>query len=171
MSVEVKLGNGGSARVTPAGSGTFDITITNGARIQEYTEAFVTNVATTLDNFIVSHSADIAERFNILAEDGTTTLDLFGLNGAVISTDTASVGATAVTTEVSFDAGSITSTAVASAKSITLNLGNATADVVTVTVLNASDLAKFKQDLALFRQVSGVGGTVSPSVACKGSIA
>jgi hypothetical protein len=171
MSVNVKLGSGGDSEVTPAGSGTFDITITNGSRVKAYTEAFDSDVETTIDNFLVSHATDIAERFTILAEDGTTTLDLFGLNGAIISSATAAVGATTVTTEVEFDAGSITTTKVASAKSMTLNLGNASVDVVTVTVLNAVDLAKFKQDLALFRQVASLGGTVSPSVACKGAIA
>lgn len=173
----IVLGKGGSLEVTPAGSGTFDITITNGGRSTEYTEAFDTSVAVTIANFISSHASNIADEWGILVEDGTTTLDLFGLDGAVITSDTATVGSTTVTTEIAFAVETVVSTAVAGANSLTINLntgGSGSGDVVTATFLDAAGLEKF-QTVTMRQAITSSGkdgnGLFKPSVANKGAIA
>ena len=56
-------------------NGNLVLTVTDGetAYTKDYTEAFDTNVATTIDNFITSHAADLLSTFGITVTDGTTT--------------------------------------------------------------------------------------------------
>lgn len=81
------LNGGGRIKVTPAGSGAFDVTIDG----IEYTQAFNTNVASTIDDFVSDHADTIKAAHGIFLVDGTTTLDLNNAKGSVVTSGTATV--------------------------------------------------------------------------------
>lgn len=63
-----------------------DIAVTIGS--VTYTTASAADVATTIDNFILEHGFDL-NQIGILASDGDTTLDLYGVGGQSISSTNA----------------------------------------------------------------------------------
>ena len=81
MSGFITFNGAGLTKVTPDSTASLIVTINN----KTYTEAFDTNVATTIDNFITSFGKIISQEHDMLTVDGTTTLDLYGSSGATIT--------------------------------------------------------------------------------------
>lgn len=135
----------GRIQVTPAGSGAFDVTIDG----EEYTQAFDTNVATTIDNFISSHEATIKQVHDIFLVDGTSTLDLQNVGSSVVSSDTATVADKDVDQKQMAEMKDASFAAVTDA-TITINLNEnvaAAADVITVNCKSKDAAQSIAEDL------------------------
>lgn len=76
MGLFLGINKGGTIAITPASSVALDVTIDGTL----YSEAWDTDVATTIDNWITSFAGAVSEQKNILATDGTTTLDLYNVD-------------------------------------------------------------------------------------------
>lgn len=160
MNTLISFNTGGTLSVTPAGSGAFDVTIAKDTLSETYSTAFDTNVATTIDNFIAAHAANIDERWGILLTDGATTLDMHGINGFDVTSDTASVGSITFANEKHIS--DIVSVVPATATTVTLslNVGSAPSagDVATVTFASEARRNQFiNEELVNAKQAANRG--------------
>lgn len=155
---------GGSlVTLTPDAASAIDVTI-NG---KQYTEAFDTDIATTIDNFITNHAQDLLDNYKypVLATDGTTLLNLHGAALEYVSAENATLAesyegiAVPVTGVVSH---SVSSSSVV----INLDTANTAADVVTLTCLNAAHAEEVNKRISFIRQKKGGSvNAVSPAIA------
>lgn len=92
MSLNIGVNLGGVIEVTPGSSVALDVVIDG----ETYSEAWDTDVATTIDNWMSSFAEAVSVNHKIYAEDGTTTLDLNNVDAVrTITSTNATVGARA----------------------------------------------------------------------------
>lgn len=92
MSLNIGVNLGGVIEVTPGSSVALDVVIDG----ETYSEAWDTDVATTIDNWMSSFAEAVSVNHKIYAEDGTTTLDLNNVDAVrTITSTNAGVGARA----------------------------------------------------------------------------
>lgn len=153
-------GNGeGYVTVTPAGSGDFTVTIDG----TSYTQAFNSDVATTLDDFVAAHAEPIASAHNILAQDGTTTLNLFRTVGHSISSNGTAVSAESFA-DIELAPFADVDTVSVSGAGVVLTVGSAT---WTVTFINAATAEAMAQEFAYKPAKLAARSTESPYVFSK----
>lgn len=155
---------GGSLSVAPAtaGSPDFNVTISVATRSETFSVPYDTNVAKTIDNFIAAHARDIDNKFGIACIDGATTLDLWSLGNAQITSTNAIVDSKSFTDadfQVNQDA--IKQVVDTSAVALKLNLDAAAvpaaSDVFTLTFVSEARKEQFK-DVTLTRAASQSNG-------------
>lgn len=139
----ITFNGSGMVQVTPDASAALAITV-NGVT---YSEAWDTDAATTIDNFITSFQSSLSESADILAQDGTTTLNLFGTLTDVLSVGGATAAGASPSTADQFSVPvemiALMEPTSATALVITLN-GDAPSgsDVITLTFASASELER-----------------------------
>lgn len=148
---QVTLG-GSLITLTPASSVAIDITI-NGV---QYTEAWDTDVATTIANFMDSHSMNILNNYKypVLPLDTGTTLEL---HGASLSGVSAASGTLADSNEgIRIPVSEIVSHNVSSSTVVVnIDTANTAADVVTITCLNPAHAEEVNNRLSVILQKKG----------------
>lgn len=164
---------GGQVTVTPTASDTPDLNIT--IEGTAYNEAWDTNVATTIDNWISSHAQNVADRFGIAAIDGSTVLTLQGVSSASIVVNEAdgNVVATAATSQIFQDLAFVESASPSSAKVLVCTLSaQATNATLTLTFVSADDRVKGENELfEKINAASRLAGGVVFNTACSAALA
>ena len=140
--------SGGSLEVTPADGSDLSVTLSLGGKSKTFTEAFDTDVATTITNFVASNAQNIADEFGVYVGGTETVLELFTVDGLSVTSVNATVGSLTATTEFFQPINGIGQVLVASASSLTINLiaGEipAASDVLTVAFVSELDRKKFE---------------------------
>lgn len=138
----ITFNGSGMVQVTPDASAALAITV-NGVT---YSEAWDTDAATTIDNFITSFQSSLSESADILAQDGTTTLNLFGTLTDVLSVgDATAVDASPFTADQFSVPAEMIALMEPSTTSLVITLnGDAPSgsDVITLTFASASELER-----------------------------
>lgn len=148
-------------QVTPS-SGE-DISVTIGS--VTYTTSSAADVETTIDNFITEHGFDLNQK-GILASDGTTTLDFYGVGGeSISSTNTLSSSNAAVSAPFDVIANSEKISSADNVLRFTVSTGGNNTATVT---LNYFDNASREDDFVRIISAQGRGDAiVRPSKATK----
>lgn len=129
----ILLNQQGKVVITPSGSLALDVTIQG----TTYTEAFDTNVATTIDNWMTSYKSTVASVHNVYAVDSTTTLDLYYVKDKGVSSANATSVVETDLNKLMYGVEYIVQIALATATTITITLDTTVigADVITLTFL------------------------------------
>jgi hypothetical protein len=154
------LNGGGRIKVTPAGGGTDLDVIIDGVT---YTESYDTNVATTIDNFITSHSAVIKATHGIFLVDGATTLDLEYVFGRVVTSEENTVAAIDYALQKSVPTRDMVVSRSGAVLTLTLNEDvESSSDVVTLNL--ADEATAIRQEADILYQAKLIGSRATGGV-------
>lgn len=138
-------------KVTAPSTTADDLSVTIGSRT--YSESFDTDAATTIDNFLVSHGA-VLNQNGILAVDGTTTLDLYGVNSRFFKSANAHTESSELIVKPA-DVANVRNIDSADAVEFTLAVGGTNTSTVTVSYYDTesrdNDRVRVLQHVALGR--------------------
>lgn len=152
----IKFNSGGKFSGTAGTSQPLKVTIEGETFETEYNST----ASQTVTDFVAEHAQDIADRYGMLAVANSAEIELWGAQGASISTNGSS-NAVDLTDELEKNVGTLETVALGSSTQVVYTFSGASAsDTVTVDVASEADMRKLREEV----ERSSTGGDVPFSV-------
>lgn len=152
----IKFNSGGVFSATAGTSQPLEVTIEG----KTFSTAYNSSAAQTVTDFTTEHAQEISDRFGMLAVKNSNKIELWGAQGARISTN-GSGDATDVTKELSKNVKTLETVSLTNATTLVFTFSGASAsDVVTVNVASKADLRKLQEEV----ERAPTGGSVPVSI-------
>ncbi len=139
----IKFNNGGFFQATAGTSQPLEVTIQG----ETFSTAYNSSASQTVTDFVAEHAQSIADRFGMLAVANSTKIELWGVQGASITTNGSSVSFD-LTKQFSKNVKTLESVTLSSATTIVYNFSGASgSDVVTVNVASEADMRELSNEV------------------------
>jgi len=152
----IKFNSGGNFSATAGTSQPLEVTIEG----ETFSTAYNSSASQTVTDFVTEHAQDIADRYGMLAVSNSSSIELWGTQGASISTNGSS-DSFDVSKELDKNVETLETVSLTNATTAVFTFSGASAsDVVTVNVASEADMRSLREEV----ERAPTGGSVPTSI-------
>jgi len=152
----IKFNSGGNFSATAGTSQPLEVTIEG----KTFSTAYNSTASQTVTDFVTEHAQDIADRYGMLAVSNSSSIELWGAQGARISTNGTS-NSFDVSKELDKNVETLETVSLTNAKKAVFTFSGGTgSDTVTVDVASEADMRSLREEV----ERAPTGGSVPTSI-------